>query len=123
MLGPLSEASGFTNGAVGGDRGWAAALATFRLAVETVLEDGTKIKTRKPKDRTAANIRVIGLVRRIDLGRAMMKAGQMAFRSCEKVHLEWPNCSLVPYLGQTEGWRALRLDWPSDCQSVMLKRS
>ena len=76
MLGPFSETSGLTNGAVGGDRGWAAALANFRLAVETELEDGAKIKTRKPKDSTAANIKVIGFVRRIDLGRAMMKVGE-----------------------------------------------
>ena len=68
----LSEVSCFTNGAVGGDRGCAAAF--FRFAVETaaVSEDGEKMKKRKPIERTAARTSVMGLVRLIDLAIAML---------------------------------------------------
>ena len=68
----LSEASGFTNGAVGGDKGWAAAF--FRLAVETAAasEDGEKMKKRKPTERNAASTSVMGFVRRIDLAMAIL---------------------------------------------------
>lgn len=51
---------------------------TFRFAVEIPpeLDGGAKRKIRKPRDSTAANTNVIGFVRRIDLGRAMMKPGK-----------------------------------------------
>ena len=66
-----------------------AALAIFRLAVETApeLDDGAKRKTRKPKDSTAANTSVIGFVRRIDLGRAMRKRGEVPGGSREILNL------------------------------------
>lgn len=68
----MSEASGFTNGAVGGDNGWAAAF--FRFAVEAAFasEDGERMKMRKPTERTAASTSVIGFVRRIDLAIAIV---------------------------------------------------
>lgn len=55
-------------------------MAIFRFAVETApeLEDGAKRKMTKPKDRTAANTSVMGFVRRIERGRAMMEAGERA---------------------------------------------
>ena len=69
------EGSGLTNGAVGGDRGWAAALVSFRLAVETAseLEPGEKMKKRKPIDSNAASARLMGLVLRNDRAKAMLK--------------------------------------------------
>lgn len=70
-----NEASCLTNGAVGGDRGWAAAFVSFRLAVETAseFEAGENMKMRNPIDSTAASTRVIGLVLRSDRGRAIME--------------------------------------------------
>ena len=64
-----------TNGAVGGDKGCEAADANFRFAVDTAaaLEDGERIKKRKPIDNTQARMIVMGFVRRIALGRAMME--------------------------------------------------
>ena len=61
-------------GAVGGDRGWAAGAADFRFAVDTAepVPAGDKRKNRKPMARSAAKMMVMGLVRRIALGRAMM---------------------------------------------------
>ena len=68
----LSEASGFTNGAVGGERGCEAAF--FRFAVETAAasEDGERMKMRNPTERRAASTSVIGFVRRIDLAIAIV---------------------------------------------------
>ena len=63
-----------TNGAVGGDSGWEAALVSFRFAVETppALEDGEKMKIRKPIVSKPARTNVMELVRRNGLGKAMM---------------------------------------------------
>lgn len=62
-----------TNGAVGGERGWAAAF--FRFAVETaaVFEVGERMNMRKPMDSNAASTNVIGFVRLIDLAKAMLR--------------------------------------------------
>ena len=49
-----------------------AADSSFRFAVEAAVEsEGERIKKRKPRDKRPASISVIGLVRRIDRGRAM----------------------------------------------------
>ena len=63
-----------TNGAVGGESGWEAALLSFRFAVETpaALEDGEKMKNRKPIASKPAKINVMELVRRNGLGKAIM---------------------------------------------------
>lgn len=61
-------------GAVGGDRGWAAAAAVFRFAVDIVvlLPAGDKMKKRNPTESIAAKMIVIGLVRRMALGKAIV---------------------------------------------------
>ena len=66
------------NGAVGGDKGCAAADAIFLLAVETDIEspEGDIMKNRKPTARIVAKMMVIGFVRRTALGRAILEAGR-----------------------------------------------
>ena len=84
-------------------------MAIFRLAVETALEldDGAKRKMRKPKDNKAANTSVMGFVRRIDLGRAMMKRGEVPEGPREILNLraipsrEARPSGLEPYFGLT----------------------
>ena len=68
------SAFALTKGAVGGDKGCAAAAAIFRFAVETASElpEGDKMKRRNPTDRTPARMIVIGFVRRILIGSAIV---------------------------------------------------
>ena len=70
--------SPLTKGAVGGDKGCAAAEAIFRRAVDTdmVSPVGDMIKKRKPTTSIAASTIVMGLVvRRTALGRAIGYVG------------------------------------------------
>lgn len=55
---------------MGGESGCAAA-ADLRLAFEAAVEDGERMKIRKPIERIPARTSVIGLVRRIARGKAM----------------------------------------------------
>lgn len=71
---PFIDEAVFWKGAVGGERGCAAAESNFRFAVEmaAAFEDGEKRKTRKPSDNKPARTNVIGFVRRIALGMAIV---------------------------------------------------
>ena len=68
---------------MGGERGWAAAELNFSLAamMEEALDDGDTRKRRRPNSRTAASTILMGLVRRIDLDRAMMEQGPLLARA------------------------------------------
>ena len=92
-------------------------MAIFRLAVETPpgLEDGAKRKMRKPKDSTAAKTNVIGLVRRIDLGRAMLKAS--GFEGCRREMWDGQGYSLGGERRASGLEEPFRLDSPLACQS------
>ena len=65
----------FIKGAVGGDRGWDAAVSSFRFAVDagSEFEEPESRNIRNPTARTAAKRYVMEFVRRMALGKAMMR--------------------------------------------------
>lgn len=74
---PFNDEGAFLKGAVGGESGCAAAESNFRFAVEmaAALEEGEKMKTRKPRANKVARTNVIGFVRRMALGKAIVAEG------------------------------------------------